>query len=453
MRIDKEFVYSKCPVGIQNALCSIEGWRIKRFRYAREFYQTLEKKLEGEAIYGDELKSYQRRRLSEHLNNASQTKFWSRRFAEFKLDLKANKLELELQKLPILSKQEVQHSVDDIVNSAVASNDVTSMHTSGTTGAGLIFPVSKYSMWEQWATWWRYRLLHGISTSTWCAYFGGRLIVPIQQQKPPYWRMNNPGKQLMFSAYHLNSVTAPDYVSEIKRRAISWLHGYPSVLALLASYVMEQGLDIGSSIKIITTGAESLQSHQLKVMEAAFQCPVRQHYGLAEGVANISQKVEGEMCVDEDFAYVEFVKDEASGSYKIVGTNWTNAAFPLIRYDTGDLADICEITNNLNGWRLVNSIDGRKEDYITLRDGTKLGRLDHIFKNFTEIREAQIYQEDVSSIILRIIKNNNYTNDTESKLIAETRKRVGNDLEISCVYVRELERSDTGKLKFVISHA
>src|SRR5438876_12322072 len=33
-----------------------------------------------------------------------------------------------------------------------------------------------------------------ISLNTRCAYFGGRSVVPIEQQKPPFWRYNIAGR-------------------------------------------------------------------------------------------------------------------------------------------------------------------------------------------------------------------------------------------------------------------
>src|SRR5207249_1777801 len=44
---------------------------------------------------------------------------------------------------------------------------VSIVHTSGTTGGELRFPITMRAMQEQWATWWRYRGWHGIRPGTW----------------------------------------------------------------------------------------------------------------------------------------------------------------------------------------------------------------------------------------------------------------------------------------------
>ena len=66
---------------------------------------------------------------------------------------------------------------------------------------------------------------------------------------------------------------------------------------------------------------------------------------------------------DEDYAHIEFLPMEGT-SYRIIGTNYTNTAFPLIRYDAGDLVELEDPEKRcLCGriGRLVRSIDGRKK--------------------------------------------------------------------------------------------
>ena len=92
-------------------------------------------------------------------------------------------------------------------------------------------------------------------------------------------------------------------------------------------------------IKYVTIGSENLYDHQKDLILKAFNTIAYQHYGLTEGVANISQKKDGNLYVDEDFSVVEFIP-KSELSYSIIGTSLSNWAMPLIRYDTGDQAVI-----------------------------------------------------------------------------------------------------------------
>lgn len=325
-------------------------------------------------------------------------------------------------------------------------------HTSGTTGGGLRFATTLQAVQEQWAIWWRYRRWHGIEIDTWCGYFGGRSVVPLSQIRPPFWRYNHPGKQILFSAYHMSQTNLGAYVDELRRRRPPWLHGYPSLLALLAAYVLEKGTDLDYKVRWVTVGAENLLPQQADLIQRAFGVRPKQHYGMAEAVANISGCEYGMLHVDEDLAAVEFLPNPDGPGFKVIGTNFTNLATPLLRYDTEDIATLNDKTCPCGRpGRVVASIDGRHEDYVILKNGARLGRMDHIFKDMINIREAQIYQRQAGEITIRVVRGARYTNADEARLLGEARKRVGAGADISIEYVESIERSKTGKLRFVIS--
>ena len=191
---------------------------------------------------------------------------------------------------------------------------------------------------------------------------------------------------------------------------------------------------------------------QKLIIQQAFGIYPIEHYGLAEAVANFSECRNGHLHVDEDFSAVEFIPDPLSSGYKVLGTNLSNLAFPLIRYDTGDIVQLDEVECNcgLPG-RVVSSVDGRQEDYVILEDGSRLGRLDHMFKDSTHIREAQIYQKEIGVIIVRVVPNPNFTEEDKSNLLNQFRKRVGNRLKVNIALLQKIERSSTGKLRLVVS--
>lgn len=440
-----ENLYLNSPVFIQSLLINIQGLKIKLTRFNADFQAYLNHYMNSDPCKTDQ------KQLYNFLLEAQKTTFWATRFKTSNVDIRAtNELLKELQKLPILTKQEVKYNLENIVNTDLKEK-ISYNHTSGTTGSGMVFPQTLSMENKQWAVWWRYRKLHGITTGTWMGWFGGRSIANINQSTPPYWRINHPMKQVMFSAHHLNEVTVKYYFEEIKTRKLSWLHGYPSQLSLLAHLIRKQNLGVLPDVRIITLGAENLLESQRTIIEEVFHATVRQHYGLAEGVANISEHPNGSLIPDQDFCWDEFIPvDPQNPSLcKIIGTNYNNTAFPLIRYDTGDLA---QIEWQEDGSPKILSIDGRQEDFISLQNGVKLGRLDHIFKDLTDVQEAQIYQPDLNNVVLRIVKAPNYDLNHQEKLVLnETKKRLGNDIHISIEYLKQIPRTKSGKLRFVIS--
>lgn len=453
-RLDPEAAYRRLPVPLQNLGCSFVGWRTERTRYGGEFERILEELLARTFWSEDQTVEFRDRRLAAVVEaGVASVPLYKRRFDEAGLSVSDVTSLGDLAALPILTKDEARERPEELVSTAVASTKTRMVHTSGTTGSALRFPRTMRAAQEQWAVWWRFRHWHGIERGTWCGLFAGRSVVASTQQRPPFWRVNHPGRQLLFSGYHMSQDTLPAYVDELRRRRPPWLHGYPSLLTLLAAHVLDHGDDLGYPLQWVSTGAENLLPHQARVIERAFGVKPIQHYGLTEGVANISQCELGSLHVDEDFAAVEFVPLGSDGAQRIVGTNLTNLAAPLLRYDTQDVATVRPGATCGCGrpGRVVEGVDGRLEDYVVLRNGVRIGRLDHIFKDLVNIREAQIHQVRPGALTIRVVPTGSYGERDEQDLLRETVTRVGPETEVKVEYVHALPRSETGKLRFVVS--
>ena len=423
-----------------------------RLRYPRSFQRLMHevrtRGLSDQATVQD----FRDLRLRKFIIHCAETvPYYQKKFRELGIRADSIKgLEDLSECLPIMDKDEAIENLSSLISETIPKREIVWVHTSGTTGSGFRFPTTKHSIMEQWAICWRYREWHGISMDMWCGYFGGRTIVPVGQDKPPFWRWNYAGKQILFSGYHLSEQNAKHYLDFLDKHKPSWLHGYPSLISLLASFKMAEDVKRVWNPTVITTGAESLLLHQREQIKAAFGVDPIQHYGQAEAVANISQCEIGNLHVDEDFGAVEFVPDK-NGAMRIVGTNLSNPAFPLLRYCTGDTVTLKEgFCSCGKPGRLVENIDGRIEDYVVLKSGALVGRLDHIFKDLTMIKEAQIRQKEIGKIEVLVSRRKGYSDKDESTLLREIRSRLG-DIEVELRYVERIDRTGAGKLRLVIS--
>jgi phenylacetate-CoA ligase len=347
----------------------------------------------------------------------------------------------DLAALPVLSKEDVRSNIAAL-KPRITPRHSTTVHTSGTTGAGLVFPATVEQQQEQWAVWWRYRRWHGLALDTWSAHFGGRNISP---RGGAPWRIDYAQRRLLLSAYHTNSQYLAAIVDVLRQRRPRWLHGYPSFIALVARHLLSRGEDLGYQVRWITTGAENLLVTQRAVIRAAFAVEPVEHYGLTEGNANISECPCGELHVDEDFAAVEFIDGT------IVGTSFTNPAFPLIRYTTGDLGRLSNRRCRCGRpGRIVESIDGRLDDYIVLSDGSRLGRLDHIFKDAVGVASAQFVQERTGFATLRIVPGPGFNALQIESIKTEMTTRVQQRLDLTIEVVEALETSLVAKSRLVV---
>lgn len=447
-----EAIYLRLPIALQNLGCTLEGLRIQQKRYGAGFQHHLLEAEKRAFVSQEQIEEFRDQRIRAFVAHCANTvPYYRRLFRELRIKVEDIRGFEDLQRLPILTKREVQDHAAEFVPEGVDRRACDLVHTSGTTGGGLRFLATRSALDEQWAIWWRYRRWHGISLDTRCAYFGGRSLVPAEQTKPPFWRTNYAGKQLFFSAYHLTPANLKLYADKLREARIPWLHGYPSLLALLAAYIVDTAFDLGYQPNWITLGAENLLSQQSVLIHRAFGTKPIQHYGMAEGVANVSECEQGMLHVDEDFAGTEFLPMK-DGGFRVIGTNFTNLATPLLRYDAQDVVQLGSPKCSCGKpGRLIESIDGRHEDYVVLKGGARVGRLDHVFKDMTRIREAQIVQKEPGKILVRIVRGLNYNEDEEQQLRRELEKRIGSATRVEISYVDEVQRTGRGKLRFVVS--
>ena len=139
---------------------------------------------------------------------------------------------------------------------------------------------------------------------------------------------------------------------------------------------------------------------------------------------------------------------------RIVATGLFNSDMPLVRYDTGDRGALdsseaaCACGRRLP---LLRSLDGRSDDVLLTADGRRIGRLDPVFKTSLAIREAQIIQETLSRVRVRIVAAEGYGEVDRRRIAEGLRERLGTGVEIEFEQVDDIPRTRAGKFKAVIS--
>lgn len=359
----------------------------------------------------------------------------------------------DFQSLPIIRRGDLKSSFDHIVREEYKEG---CLQTSGTTGATFHYPVSKEFLAYQWAAFWRFRQLHGLSRKDWCAQFLMSPLFPASQERPPFGLRSYTTKQLLLSLYHLNEKNVAWYIRAIGEEGIRWLHAYPSTLQNFVDSILRAGLERQAKalkLKIITTSSEQLTERAKAKIEEIFGCPVRQFYGLVEGVASIYECQHGSLHVDEAFSIVEFVPTKTEGYCNIIGTQLRNRAFPLLRYNSGDIAQVgapdercaCGATA-----RVVREISGREVDSLVLANKTRVAFFG--FKSHINVERAQIEQKEPGFAEMRIVRGPLFSEIDEQEIQLAFEKVFGDQLRFSVEYVDRIDHPPHRKYRYVINH-
>ncbi|PTR21139.1 phenylacetate--CoA ligase family protein [Pseudomonas sp. GV085] len=254
---------------------------------------------------------------------------------------------------------------------------------------------------------------------------------------------------LMLSSYHISSNTIRSYIDALEAFDPVLIQAYPSSIYALASWMITNGVQYsGPSLSSIVTSSETLEPAMQELIEKAFGCRVLDWYGQAERVVAIGTCEHGSHHVLTDYGMVELLP-ENDGLYELVGTNYNNHAMRLMRYRTGDLVrigpDSCPCGRV---FPVVDTVIGRRDKIITLPDGRKIGRLDHVFKGMNNVVEGQVVYRGEYRFILRVVPGPEWLLVDAERLVHQLKQRI-EGLIVEVETVAAIPRGPNGKFEFV----
>jgi phenylacetate-coenzyme A ligase PaaK-like adenylate-forming protein len=360
-----------------------------------------------------------------------------------------------LKDLPIIDKGIVNKQYSDFL----LSSPFFVGKSSGTTGQPLKVPYSKNVYQKEYAFWWYHRSFGGVNRGDKIATFGGHKIADVNRDKPPFWVYNAAERQMFFSSYHLSKKNLPYYIRTLNRYRPDFIHGYPSSLYYVAKYIIDENVQLNFKPNMVVGSSETTLDFQRNTIEQAFKTKLYVWYGNTEFCGHITECSYGKLHIQPYHSFVRILKKDNTDAKpgetgRIVATNFTNYSFAFINYDIKDIVKISQDQNCPcdKGGTVLDYILGRVEDYIITPEGRFVGRLDHLFKDAKHVKNGQIVQNDINNIIIRIEKENGFTDKIEKAILHEARVRLGNTIEIQFEYVKEMEREPNGKLKFVVQN-
>lgn len=370
---------------------------------------------------------------------------------------KLKKFELDdLNSLPFLEKEELRKYGQSKLMSVNKDKKGAFYSSSGSTGTptNIYYSLTFHQTWSA-AFEARIRNWAGIDRFTPRGMIGGRRIIPEAKSNGPFYRYNAAEKQTYLSAYHISEKNAENYIEGIKKHNVEYMTGYAMSNYLLAQMVNELGLKT-PQLKAVITSSEKLTQEMRDLFKRVYKCKTFDSYSGVEACGLISENQDGELLVSPDVGIIEVINDEKEcqieqGEGELVSTGLLNFDQPLIRYRIGDRIKMASTaTKSKSQMPLVEEISGRIEDIVMGPDGRKMVRFHGVFIDITGLINAQLVQEDINWIRLRLQVNKEF--DRKSELLIKNRlsSQLG-EVKITFEYPETIGLNKNGKFKAVIS--
>ena len=354
----------------------------------------------------------------------------------------------DLTKIPILTKKVAKENKLRLLNTKF-NNSSFPLRTSGSTGE----PFEVYVSFNAWvveqAVVWRHWFWGGYKFRDEMAIV--RSFSP--KNGEPLIKFDRLRNFTYYSPFHLNDENMEYYISVMIERKTKVLRGYPSSILTLAQYAKKSNKKL-KYLKLILTASEVLTESDRCFIEDTFNTKISNHYGLAEVCVMMGDcnRHIGLHNYDE-YGYVEFLPTENNQFSNIVGTNLHNYAMPLIRYETGDIAE--HLVNCCNCGRSLTSVKnimGRSDTNILTPENYKIPTVNFytMFEKFQKISSWQIIQHRIDLVEV-ILHSENITNNELNELSTELDQRLPRSISTTLSLNKPFIRINEGKKNVFLS--
>jgi phenylacetate-CoA ligase len=451
-------VYERLPVVLQELVVAAAGWRSYRNRFGPAFHRILGELEASDGFDAARVRADQEQRLQSIVRFAAATvPYYRTLFRREGIDPASIRTVDDLARIPPLDKETVHVEGQAMWSEAIPARELILGSSSGTTGTPLTLAYTRDAFAWEYAVNWRQRGWHGLRLGDRFAAFGGQLVVPLPQSKPPFWRFDRLRHRMLFSLYHMSEEHLAHYAAELARAGYTFWQGYPSSLSLVAAWMLDHGVELGGAApRAVFTSSESLLEFQRDQIARAAGAPVGDRYGHSEFAVSAVTCPAGSYHVDTEFCVVEIDPHEDTPDWvrgEILATGFSNRAMPLLRYRTGDVATLRKKGSCPCGRArpILERIDGRLEDYVSTPDGRRIGRMDHVFKEAIEVKEAQLFQPSVDRLVVRLVPRSRFDGTARAALERALRDRLGDKIALDFEIAAAIPRLPNGKFRAVVS--
>jgi phenylacetate-CoA ligase len=365
--------------------------------------------------------------------------------------------DFELSTYPVIAKSFLINNANDIRSMRHTQEKLIRVSTSGSYGTPFSFYLTPEKKKRQKAEVIYYGLEAGYEVGVSHAYFRTTL------SKSRFKLL------LQNETFICSKILGNDFLIDaralLKKKKLKILIGFPSAIAMLAQFCIDSGdKPTDFVVKGVLTFAENLTAKQRNCISKVFGCKVYSRYGTEElGVLGCQSDNESDFILNTCNYVVEILKLHENVSVspgemgRVVVTDLHSDAFPLIRYETGDLAVLGDVFEENKGWaKSLKMLSGRVMQMLNATNGEKLYPL--YFENIIEktdfFVQYQLIQRTKKEFTLKLVPRATFDTSefSEIVLINELREWLGDDALIELQMVDDIEMLPSGKRPSVINN-
>ncbi len=342
----------------------------------------------------------------------------------------------DLQKLPLLTKQEVREQRDAMRSRAPWARG-NEARTGGSTGEPIIFRLSRFDEELSWAQmyvgWFRagYRIGDPI-----LAIGGESIGVGLGDRRSwKDWVLNKRAS----SSSNLTRERVETLVQSPHFHQAKLMFGYPNGIRELCEHLADLNVRPRSLVGVICTAEVMLPEVRQRIVEVLGTPRVLDQYGLNDGGLHACEGPEMDgLHLSFHRGVLEILDtenrqiNELGQPGRAVATTLTNFATPFIRYETGDHVHWQSFEPSASGitWPRLGPIDGRTGDLIYMSNGRTIAMpgLTLVMRWMEGLARYQFIQTGPDAVTARLLKGPGFAM-SEDQVIAFLRERIAGEID------------------------
>lgn len=432
---------------------------LARYHGSREL-AILKQLQRSERLSADELHSLRVSRLREMLDHAARyVPFYRKRFSDAGVGVAEFQDFCDLKRIPILTRRDLQDHLEELISTYFRREDLQENRTGGSTGTPVVFYHHRDRLESRQAA----TLRH----NAWAGYhIGCRTAILWGHQgdltffKSFKARVRNKliDRQLICDSGSFSEETLQQFVKDFKSSRPEVILAYANSLALVVDYCLDHKTTLPSPKSIITSAEVLTDASRLKI-ESFFGTKVFDRYGSRETSVIASEcEAHAGLHINAENLFLEFLnanRDALDGETgEIVITDLGNFAFPLIRYQIGDLGapveGSCSCGRTLPRMHVVA---GRTTDFLLAPDGRKVSGAAltiYLAAKVPGIRQAQIVQREKATLIFNLVVDGSFDDASQALIRQKVNDFFGTQMSFKFNFVEGIPREKSGKYRFSI---